>query len=550
MKKLINRASFKTGDIFMDYNNRLLNNSPKMHQILAGNAKYSSFTGGGLIISDTHCMYVEDEGVGRLTIGPISAKFSNSGEYRIFRPKESCLAEEIVDLALELYWNSNIQLSGPTMSQQQIGLGEFLCQSPARMRTKNNALQPKALTDFQAEYDAMLAQSTEIEQCIQALYEEFEKNPEAGIMNKKEFVDEKLKQHLGRLTSTRPNTEKFSSAKFITWVTQAAAGALHKNNPTIFTNAKADVLSIRDSETTPALLTEVLKRNEHLIEFKSEESPQNPVHRPSRIVDIAATPMEVNKANVEKTAVREAAIKAAKLAEEEATKSEEIVRKVRVEREEVISKYVEAHRLAAQTMEQVRNPRSNIMQIGNDTKFIIKKINTNKMPLFEKMKHHLGFETKRSKMHSEMWANAQPELDKAIINSVKGYNDLSFAISECNDCLREVINVAVKARTTAIITKNEEQEVNRRYPHISRKKLFYEALGQRKEAKIGEQMLADLKRARNDDYPRAPFHFDTAYEASSAAREREEVRETARKAADKKKAEPPQQYHKYLGSFR
>jgi hypothetical protein len=229
---------------------------------------------------------------------------------------------------------------------------------------------------------------------------------------------------------------------------------------------------------------------------------------------------------------------------------EEIVRKVRVEREEVISKYVEAHRLAAQTMEQVRNPRSNIMQIGNDTKFIIKKINTNKMPLFEKMKHHLGFETKRSKMHSEMWANAQPELDKAIINSVKGYNDLSFAISECNDCLREVINVAVKARTTAIITKNEEQEVNRRYPHISRKKLFYEALGQRKEAKIGEQMLADLKRARNDDYPRAPFHFDTAYEASSAAREREEVRETARKAADKKKAEPPQQYHKYLGSFR
>jgi len=69
MKELINRASFKTGDIFMDYNNRLLNNSPKMHQILAGNAKYSSFTGGGLIISDTHCMYVEDEGVGRLTIG-------------------------------------------------------------------------------------------------------------------------------------------------------------------------------------------------------------------------------------------------------------------------------------------------------------------------------------------------------------------------------------------------------------------------------------------------------------------------------------------------
>jgi len=56
-----------------------------------------------------------------------------------------------------------------------------------------------------------------------------------------------------------------------------------------------------------------------------------------------------------------------------ATKWEEIVRKVRVEREEVISKYVEAHRLAAQTMEQVRNPRSNIMQIGNDTKFIIKK---------------------------------------------------------------------------------------------------------------------------------------------------------------------------------
>lgn len=129
------------------------------------------------------------------------------------------------------------------------------------------------------------------------------------------------------------------------------------------------------------------------------------------------------------------------------------------------------------------------------------------MPLFEKMKHHLCLETKRSKMYSKMWTNVQPELDKAIIDSVKGYNDLSFAITECNECLREVINAAVKAKTTAIIAENEEREAYRRFPQISRNKLFYEALGQRKEEKIGEQMLADLKQPRNDDYTRAPFHF-------------------------------------------
>lgn len=49
--------------------------------------------------------------------------------------------------------------------------------------------------------------------------------------------------------------------------------------------------------------------------------------------------MEVAKANAAKTAVREAARRAAVLAEEEATKWEETVRKIRVEREEVISKY-------------------------------------------------------------------------------------------------------------------------------------------------------------------------------------------------------------------
>ena len=63
-------------------------------------------------------------------------------------------------------------------------------------------------------------------------------------------------------------------------------------------------------------------------------------------------------------------------------------------------------------------------------------------------------------------------------------------------------------------------------------------------------MLADLKRPRNDDYPRAPFHFDTAYEASRAARERQEAREIAHKEATSKTTAQPQQYQKYLGRFR
>lgn len=44
--------------------------------------------------------------------------------------------------------------------------------------------------------------------------------------------------------------------------------------------------------------------------------------------------------------------------------------------------------------------------------------------------------------------------------------------------------------------------------------------------------------------------LDTAYEASRAAREREEARETERKAPANKAAAPSQQYQKYLGSFR
>lgn len=330
----INRVSFKAGDIFINYNNSLRDNQIKTTQILTGNIRYSSFIGGGIIISDTHLMQVEDtKSAGPLAVSLITDKFSSTGEYRIFRPKEPILAEEMIDLALDLYWNNYIPATG--MVQFQLPhVAEFL--SRARMSKGNRAFlrfsdkakTTKSITDIRTEYENMIKQTPDLQEKIdqrrQEFYHEVDANSKGKIdpWKKQMYVDENMKRYLATLTPTGVSHKSFFSTQFIAWVIQAATGVLNKKYPEISTNTISDVLDIRDTKATPARLAELLKQSRHFIEYKCQESHKHPLNVPLPIINVAATEAEVAAANAKKIALLQAAKEAARLAEEEEAKIE------------------------------------------------------------------------------------------------------------------------------------------------------------------------------------------------------------------------------------
>lgn len=530
----INRVSFKAGDIFINYNNSLKNNQIKETQILTGHVKYSSFTGGGIIISDTHLMQVDDtKSAGHLTVSLISDKFSSSGEYCIFRPVESSLAEEMVDLALDLYWNSYI----PTANMVQFKLShlaEFLSyartskSNRAFLRFSNKAKTTKNLTDIRNEYQNMIKQTSDLQEKVdrrrQEFYQEFDKSSggKTDPWKNQVYVDKNMRQYLTTLTPTGVSHKSFFPTQFITWVVQAATGVLHEQYPEIFTDKISDVLDIRDTKATPARLTELLKKSKYFIEYECQESRTNPLNTPLPIMNVAATEAEVAAVKARKMAVLQAAKEAARLAEEEA-----IVREAAIEAFKRDLARVDA--ILQSTHKEISKIEFDIMEEANKKVPIPNRVinsiskHTKDMPLKTPTGDVLNYADSKTDLFKK-----GSERDKRLIKAYQEQENAIAARDYVTRLIKEETPNAINARITAIIAKNEAEEAIKRFPLISGNKLIYEALTPKKRRPIDENMLAHLKQPIPSP-PSTLKSFDERYDAFKTVQKREEQRDNAKK---------------------
>lgn len=306
----INRASFKPGDIFIHYNDDLKRNYFKLPQMATGNISYSSFAHGGLIISDKYIMHAGTTSEGPIAIEKIANSFSNKREYRIYRPVNSLLAAEIVEVAIDLYWNKYIPFAGIVSIDNHRQVIDYLKvaneygTNRGLIRLPGKGGKVKALDEIRAEYRNMLKVTPDLENKIAVRRKEIENE----IKNRKEngdkftnlqeeaFVKNKMEQYLATLTPTNVKAKKFFCTQFVTWVVQAAAGVLHERDPLNFQFDIADVLDIRDTKSIPSRLADLLKHSQHFIEFKSEENFKQPLNNPEPIIGVASTAAEIANA--------------------------------------------------------------------------------------------------------------------------------------------------------------------------------------------------------------------------------------------------------------
>jgi hypothetical protein len=329
----INRCSFKPGDIFINYNNSVIHNPFKPAQIVSGNISYSSFAHGGLVISDMHIMHAGTTAEGPIVIEPISDAFNSKREYRIYRPIDPLLSEEMVEVAIDLYWNKYIPFAGLVMPDPK-HMVEFLRQARAckgdraLIRFLGKGRETKVLADIRAEYKNMLRQSPDLACKIEEHQKELEDEVDRRVCNGEKmneweaqaFIKKSMEQYLATLTPTGVKAKKFFCTQFVTWVIQAATGVLHERVPEKFKFDIADVLDIRDTKATPARLADMLKHSKHFIEFKSEESYKRSLESPSPILGVASTSAEIVEAQAKMEAILLEAQEVVKIAQDDVTR--------------------------------------------------------------------------------------------------------------------------------------------------------------------------------------------------------------------------------------
>ncbi len=122
----INRISLAAGDIFIQYNSSFKHNPVKLPQFLTGNAQFSSFTHGGLIVSNTELIHagapnnVDIAGETPLHRDLIENIFNSKREYHIFRPRNRVLASKMVEIATDLCENKYIPFAGIILPPEQL----------------------------------------------------------------------------------------------------------------------------------------------------------------------------------------------------------------------------------------------------------------------------------------------------------------------------------------------------------------------------------------------------------------------------------------------
>ena len=462
----INRASFKPGDIFINYNDSFKHNPFKIPQALTGNIQYSSFAHGGIIISNTHIMHAGALDMeGPIVIDKIDDEFNSKREYRVFRPKDAALAEEIVEVALDLHWNKHIPFAGLRMPNLLHPIESFrqarMCKGDrGLLRFSNKSRTTKNLTDIRAEYEAMLRQTPSLDNKIRTHYTELETYTISQIKNglikmspeeMQTYLDVNMEFYLSSLTPTNIKVKKFFCTQFVTWVIQAATGVLHERDSNKFKYDIPDVLDIRDTKATPARLAEILKQSPHFIEFKSEESYANPIDVPILILGVAATDTEIQAEIAKKEALKLALMTILKSAKTELKNAEAKAKKAAEE--------------TARAEIQIANAEATI----NNTKAGKTALSLASRTVKWLSGYHpwLATTSATTLELAEMQSIQIAETEKAQAMVAK-----EEAIVATEAAKKEVI----KAKDIIDTAQEEVNEVLKRWPFVSGRKLLYEAL--------------------------------------------------------------------------
>lgn len=470
----INRNSLKPGDIFINhtkdsFGEHILHNmahklldkgtkiikNPKI-KIPATTVQSPAFGHGGIIISDTHYISTGITGQGPLKLDLISKNFNSKKEYHVFRPASTPLAEKIVGITLDLYWNNYTPLMSEATPQQPMYLVGFLQQARmcegSRALLKSYSMTNKDPIAIRTAYEAMLENAPDLQDWIEWRKRDLSYNATFLRTDSKSNVDQPLvdkdmETYLSTLTATGVNLQQFTSTEFIAFVVHAANGVSNKRGL---------------AKLSERQLVELVRQHT-FTEYKSEEANHTDTQKAKKatiaspITGLAATAEETKKVNNQKATVLTMARQVARQAETEAKRAEAEVTRVRREVEKAKAEAARAveqlSTLTIKTMEET--PKSSP---GNIKNWVLKKFTSGP--------------TKASRLESE---RAIAERNQAMARETE---------TRMSAMEQLVVEEAIKARATAIIAKNEEIEINKRYPYISTNTLLYKALTPPKQPKI------------------------------------------------------------------
>lgn len=310
----INRVSLAPGDIFIQYNSSRKHNPHKLPQLLTGNFKFSNFTHGGLIVSNTELIHAGAPDAEDVTNETplhkhyIDDIFNAKREYRIFRPRNRELASKMVELAVDLCDNRYIPFAGIVMPSKEDlkkgikGITDFLKEARACkgdraiFRFSRKARQIKDCEQLSKEYNDMIGVDYEVldQYARQLEIDMFNDLAAKGIdiyaldPNDMDYLRARHHEQVETFkVENYASTKRFLCTQFVAWVIQLSTVVLHEMNPIRFPLDIANVLPIRDTKAIPARLARLLTKSPHFIEFKSEESYGVPLVDPVPISGVA-----------------------------------------------------------------------------------------------------------------------------------------------------------------------------------------------------------------------------------------------------------------------